>query len=472
MECWKARQQHGDIIIFFALLIPLILAIVSFVIDAGAVYATHSRLQNATDAAAIAGAYQLDDDAKVKETVHAYLQKNTQEAYDSIVYSTAKPTEERVAAYNYDTSKEDELDVTMHALVPLTFCRWFDIYTLDVSATSKAKVSREGLTDEMFKYSMVAAHKSPANYDPNDWQSRQKEYGIWFDAEGMVIEGDIMTNGKIVFNQSSKSYLKGKLNVSKDAENSGKEFSQGFWRNGQYVTKDYKPSVWGAYGWNNGQMEWYTLLDDNGQPLTRQTTAANGHLEDVKNQHVVKQDKDIDISIKNNASIKALLDGYKAMSVSEREKQHIYYDDNKSNGYYNFSSSHTRVYPALTSNETGRVVSGNDTDIPTWERYYTTIVVPNDIQVSFENSPEPSADDFAIIVSLHGNIHIPNGVTFRGLLYAPEGTVRIDGTAKVDGNVIAQQILMSTPGQNVKGKNYVHHATMPAKGRIKVRLVS
>ena len=476
MKPWKyflhRSRQSGDILIAFAVLIPLLCALGGLTLDVGNVYVTRSRLQNATDSAVIAGAYQIGNSERVDQTVQEYLYSNTRQAYDSVIYGEKAPEAERTASYTIDASKQNELDVTMYAKVPFSFLRFFGFKSYDVSATSKARIGQQGLTDEMFKYSLVAAHKSSSDYDFNNWQSRQQDYGLWFDAEGMEIEGDIMTNGKIVFNQSAKSYLKGTLNVSKDGASAGKSFSQSFWRNNVQVTKDYDPTVWGAYGWNNGQMEWYTLVDENGDPLTKEIKKSNGHFTDVNTDKVVVQDKNIDISVEHNSSIKALLDSYKSMSVKDREAQHIYYDDNRNNGSYNFSSSHTRVYPALTSNDTGRIVSSKDTDIPVWNRYYTTIVVPNDIQVSFENSPEPGSDDFAIIVSLYGNIHIPNGVTFRGILYAPNGTVRIDGTAKIDGNVIAQQILMSTPGQSVRGKNYVRHTTTGYKGTPVVTLIS
>ena len=51
------KNQRGAIFTLFALLIPLIMAFTGLVVDFGNLYAHYSRLQNAADAAALAGGY-------------------------------------------------------------------------------------------------------------------------------------------------------------------------------------------------------------------------------------------------------------------------------------------------------------------------------------------------------------------------------------------------------------------------------
>lgn len=57
----KERQQKGAFIVLTAFLLPLLIALSGTVIDFGNLYIHKARLQNATDAAAIAGAYAYLD---------------------------------------------------------------------------------------------------------------------------------------------------------------------------------------------------------------------------------------------------------------------------------------------------------------------------------------------------------------------------------------------------------------------------
>ena len=54
----QLKQQKGAIFVLTALLIPLLIAFLGAVVDFGNVYAHKARLQNAADAAVLAGAHQ------------------------------------------------------------------------------------------------------------------------------------------------------------------------------------------------------------------------------------------------------------------------------------------------------------------------------------------------------------------------------------------------------------------------------
>ena len=56
----KCRQK-GQILVFTAVLLPLLIAACGFTVDFGNMYMHKSRLQNAADAAAIAGGYAFRD---------------------------------------------------------------------------------------------------------------------------------------------------------------------------------------------------------------------------------------------------------------------------------------------------------------------------------------------------------------------------------------------------------------------------
>ena len=468
-------SQRGAIIMMTALALPFMMVVTGLAVDFGSAYVRKAQLQNSADAAALAGAYYLDKPSKVNGVVGEYVQENLKDHIETykLIQKEEYPTKDKAVHYQADKF-DNELDVTLYSNVKTSFLKIVGITDIPVKAVSKAQVSSNGFDDEMFNFSIVAAHKSSSNYNIKDWNSTNNDCGIWFHAPGMVVTGDVMTNGKIVFDQSRVTTLSGTINADSAVKQEGQSFEDSYWNNNVQYTKVFNPDVWGSYGWynNNGsKVEYYTFVDDNGKPVTTETKS-NGKLQDISNGDRIKYRNPIDISVENNKGIRNMLETYKKMSVSEREKNHIYYDDNKWNGSYNFSSSHTRVYPALTSNDVGRVVSNSDTNTAIWERYYTTIVVPNDIQVSFENSPNPTDKDFAVIISLYGNIHISNRVVFNGILYAPNGKITIDGTAKINGSVVAQQIYMTTPGQDVKGNNYVHHKTSSSGGKKSVKLIA
>ena len=57
-------QQSGQMLIFFALLVPLLFLFAGLVLDLGWYYLNVSRLQNAADAAVLAGAKGLLEELK------------------------------------------------------------------------------------------------------------------------------------------------------------------------------------------------------------------------------------------------------------------------------------------------------------------------------------------------------------------------------------------------------------------------
>lgn len=55
-EMWKSKAQKGAFLVFTALMIPIIFLCAGFAVDLGNAWAYKSKLQNAADAAALAGA--------------------------------------------------------------------------------------------------------------------------------------------------------------------------------------------------------------------------------------------------------------------------------------------------------------------------------------------------------------------------------------------------------------------------------
>ncbi|MBQ7515763.1 MAG: pilus assembly protein [Schwartzia sp.] len=453
-KAYRVWRQRGSVIVLTALLLPLMLGFCGMAVDLGNLYIHKSRLQNTADAAALAGAAKFAGESETV-TTHPQADAEAQRYVNKDMKTNTLPNE--TTRERYQAQEQDGVIYYRVALtenVPLYFLRIFiPEGTQDVSADSIVAISAgEEIVDEMFGFSMCAGHESQRNYDMRQvWSNpTANDWGIWFHTDNVHVSGDIMTNGKLRFDNSRNTTLDGNLQYSSDLKNCGSGFQDSYWKNGVQLTEYVTPSVWGRYDWGqNGSKELFTFVDTNGNPFV--TENRNGtNVTETDNANVTDRDK-IDISVANNKGIKDFIENIKSLSYSDREKQHTYYDD--SNRTYNFSSSNdTSHFPALCPHG-GTTVPSDATSTPVWNRWYEKIIVGGDIQVSFEKSPAPGENDSAIIVSLNGNIHIPNNMNFKGILYAPNGKVTIDGSAKVSGSIVAQQILITTGGQYIEAKD-------------------
>lgn len=79
---WDKCRQKGQILVFTAVLLPLLMAACGFTVDFGNMYVHKSKLQNAADAAAIAGGYAFRDN---KENIdkHPKADKASEESAKS-----------------------------------------------------------------------------------------------------------------------------------------------------------------------------------------------------------------------------------------------------------------------------------------------------------------------------------------------------------------------------------------------------
>lgn len=66
---WDKCRQKGQILVFTAVLLPLLIAACGFTVDFGNMYMHKSKLQNAADAAAISGAYAYRDYGDTPENI-------------------------------------------------------------------------------------------------------------------------------------------------------------------------------------------------------------------------------------------------------------------------------------------------------------------------------------------------------------------------------------------------------------------
>lgn len=166
---WDKCRQKGQILVFTAVLLPLLIAACGFTVDFGNMYMHKSKLQNAADAAAIAGGYAFRDnkenidnhpkaDVASEESVKSNLTK-----FDGIgqLYQ-ARIADDGNTYYRVLLTEE----------VPVYFLRLFNVGdTVNVSADAVASISysggKGGIFDNLFSFGSGGFHtvNSTQNYD-------------------------------------------------------------------------------------------------------------------------------------------------------------------------------------------------------------------------------------------------------------------------------------------------------------------
>lgn len=538
------KAQQGAVLVLSAELLPAVILAAGFTVDLGNAYIQKAKMQNAADAATLAAVGQIThredlrkDRAAVEPVVLKYLQANLSSddvdhigawKNSSCNNANGKDIESTsgsfAAHYEIKRDIEPELTLTLQKNVPTIFMRYFgeSFSFLTVSAASSAQIPNEVLEDEMFNYSIVAAQEprytDVSQHDALNYMKsgRQGSRGwpdgtdcgnaaLWFDNDGIEINGDIRTNGRIIFDNSRTTAMEGKLHIAGMLEpvlggsnyftdyGNASEGSKGvsYIMDGKqgYVLKRYYNGVFGSYGfratyelnqskddksldtgYNNPKWiknsvvstEYYNFVDaygnpfltdhgtaSSGWPLDRGGYAADTFRQELLDNKTVEYKNTIDISVKANKHIRAYLDQVRQMSVDDRESAHIFYDGPSDDSYdtakgtdytsstgYNFSvTSGMDTYPGLYSNgaaaKTGKSQWG--------KQYYKVIIVSGSIDLSMSKSLTPGDGDYVIVISLNGDIHVPN-CRIDGILYAPHGTIKVDGNTEFDGSMVAQKI--------------------------------
>jgi hypothetical protein len=77
-DMWKSKAQKGAFLVFTALMIPIIFICAGFAVDLGNAWAYKSKLQNAADAAALAGAKEYGDNGTESVDDHKHDEADAQ----------------------------------------------------------------------------------------------------------------------------------------------------------------------------------------------------------------------------------------------------------------------------------------------------------------------------------------------------------------------------------------------------------
>ena len=395
--------QSGAILILTALLLPLMICCMGMTIDFGSAYVQHQKLQNAADAAALAGAAQRkenDNSTKVTNTVRTYVIQNYENSNISSneIYITTKldaQTSSSVTAKN--------VTAVLKQKIPLYFLRMFGFNEMNISA--KAVAQFKSASSGIFDYTIFGAQKSPRN--KNDISKN----AVVFRSGQTSVSGKVGTNGLIGL--ADKGY--GTLSDGSVTGNNEYE-SEGIW------------------------------CSPHGTPISLDGNYSTSYADPI----------DISLNPDNSltSGVRSYINNISNMKLQERENAHIYYD----------ASSERYTFIDNQSNHTFLGVSSGiakTTDGQPWTKSYKIIIVGGDLEVDTPENCDFPSTDYAILISLHGNIRLHNLSRFRGIVYAPAGEVWMDCYSAAAGNFIGQRVNISNYSTTIQKDALIQYAKIP-----------
>lgn len=184
---WDKRRQKGQILVFTAVLLPLLIAACGFTVDFGNMYMHKSKLQNAADAAAIAGGYAFRDN---KENID-YHPKADNASTDS---AKSNLTNFANIGQHYQARMDKDgviyYRVELSESVPVYFLRLFGVGdSTTVSADSIASIvnlggGKNNIFQNLFSFGSGGFTSTNANQNPDN-------AGISLIGESSFYQGDI-----------------------------------------------------------------------------------------------------------------------------------------------------------------------------------------------------------------------------------------------------------------------------------------
>lgn len=168
---WDKCRQKGQILVFTAVLLPLLIAACGFTVDFGNMYMHKSRLQNAADAAAIAGGYTFRDN---KENIdeHPKADNASEESAKSNLSNFKGIGQLRQA--RVDKAGVIYYRVELSESVPVYFLRLFGVGdSTTVSADSIASIvnlggGKNNIFQNLFSFGSDGFKSTNANQNPDD----------------------------------------------------------------------------------------------------------------------------------------------------------------------------------------------------------------------------------------------------------------------------------------------------------------
>lgn len=176
------RNEEGQILVFVAIAMVAIMGFSALAIDVGMVSIQKSNLQNAADAAALAGAQDIGTENDPEDTAIAYADKNG----GSGISTAVNPT-------NTDPTK---IEVVCTKTVKYSFARMLKLTETNVSARAVAQKKSGILSNSTFGYAVFAGN-SQLKWNGGNFVIGGDIYGdkgVKLTGNGSVIDGDVAYN--------------------------------------------------------------------------------------------------------------------------------------------------------------------------------------------------------------------------------------------------------------------------------------
>ncbi|MCF2601491.1 Tad domain-containing protein [Anaerovibrio lipolyticus] len=224
---WNKCRQKGQILVFTAVLLPLLIAACGFTVDFGNMYMHKSRLQNAADAAAIAGGYAFRDN---KENIDYHPKADNASKESAKSNLTNFDNIGRLCQARVDKAGVIYYRVELSESVPVYFLSFFGVGdSTNVTAESFAQIAYTGgssggsLFDNLFSYGSGGFRSINASQNPDNPSISQILDASFYQGRivGMGADADMTKNYRHeLLNLNAKThYQNGSFTSMQDAIN-------------------------------------------------------------------------------------------------------------------------------------------------------------------------------------------------------------------------------------------------------------
>lgn len=201
-DMWKSKAQKGAFLVFTALMIPIIFICAGFAVDLGNAWAYKSKLQNAADAAALAGAKEYGDNGQETVDKHGdadaqaerFLIANLGNDYfkEHLADGSTGKVRYQMKPLTQNDSTKTYYRVYLSAQMDTTFMQMFNYKHMDVGVEAVAVVpSKSGGTID-FNNLIDVGTGMEGSFDNNN--GRDNDWGQLYNnkIKGSVFDGTVV----------------------------------------------------------------------------------------------------------------------------------------------------------------------------------------------------------------------------------------------------------------------------------------
>lgn len=466
----QKNRQKGVMLVFTAIMLPIIFILCGLVYDLGYMYVQKSKLQHAADAAVLAGGYTYvadwddpDKRTQVLNTMKKYLNSDIDNGQIEKVVYRFKDNDESKGVMISLYAKKDTRAI---------FTRMFGYDLLPVHVVATCKLGGGSVTpggDTIYNYAIIGGQGAWAY----DWWSGKwyRESSLIFQNTNIHITGPVHTDGSVYIDDNVDNNGARRVLVTPGDFSTSMTSDAALWnkyRDLESYEHFSEPEGKGLYD-NDQRFIWYN-------PYAQRYEYRWRHYARMGEDDGSQYGKDIVASehyappmdIEANSS-GAAADLYNKIV----QWANMSADERKANGIYLASEINSSNVDEIISDNDNKYSGGNyDHQLqvhqngygfivsPDWgnKTPYKIVVVDGNLVVNLTEQFKNETDSaHTILVSLHGNIQLNNhGDEFHGILYAPHGEVWITGNKPVVGTVVGNSVRMTKNGVSITWKDWEH----------------